>query len=118
MAANITAAELAGLRRGAFSALVGDRLVVGDVVVTHPAAALYARTAAQTAGSAAKRSKDATVAEFQRHGDGASFEFVPLAIESFGRHGKQAMRFLSQWATWFQREGGTSGSLCATCGRS
>ena len=28
--------------------------------------------------------------------DGARFVFVPLAIESFGRHGKQAMRFLSE----------------------
>ena len=42
MAANMTATELAGLHRGDFSALVGDRLVVGDVVVTHSAAASYA----------------------------------------------------------------------------
>ena len=49
MAASMTAAELAGLHRGDFSALIGGRLVVGDVVVAHPAAALYARAVVQMA---------------------------------------------------------------------
>ena len=58
--------QLSGLRRGDFSALVSDLLVVGNVVVTHPAPASYARAAAQTAGSAVKRAEDGKVAEFQR----------------------------------------------------
>ena len=83
-------------RVGTDNDLVDDRLAVGDVVVTHPAAAAHARAAAQTAGSAAKRAEDAKVPEFQRHGDGPGFEIVPLANRSVDMARKQATRFLPQ----------------------
>ena len=70
-------------------------------------------------GSAAKRADDAKVAEFQQHGDAPGFEFVPLAMESLGRHGKPAMRFLSQESDLVSEGGGSKREfVCAprACG--
>ena len=86
---------------------MNDRLVIGDVVVTHPAAASYERAAAKTDGHAAKLAEDRKWRDFNAHGDGAGFVFVPLAIESFGRHGKQAMRFLSELGDMVAQGGGS-----------
>jgi hypothetical protein len=86
----------AGLKRGDILAILpGGRIAVLDCVVTHPAAATYAQRASQEAGSAAALAETRKRQAFERFGDGAGYEFVPLAVESFGRLGKDAARFLN-----------------------
>ena len=85
------------MRRGDILAVMpSGRVVVLDCVVTHPAAATYARAASRTPGSAALRAEHSKRQEFQQFGDGAGYEFVPLAMESFGRLGQAASRYLSE----------------------
>jgi hypothetical protein len=86
----------AGLQRGDILAVLpSGRVVVLDCVVTHPAAASYVRAAARITGSAAARAEAAKRREFAAHQGAVGFEFVPLAVESFGRMGLAASRFLS-----------------------
>ena len=66
-----------------------------DCIVTHLAAASYARGASQEAGSAAALAETRQRQAFERFGDGACYKLVPLAVEYFGRHGKEAARFLN-----------------------
>ena len=49
----------------------------------------------QTAGFAAERMERKKRSEFERFGSGAGYDFVPLAMESYGSLGQQASRFLS-----------------------
>ncbi len=87
----------AGLRRGDILAVMpGGRIAVLDCVVTHPAAASYVREAARTTGSAAAKAEHDKRREFRAHGENAGYDFVPLAVESFGRLGRAASRFLSE----------------------
>ena len=67
--------------------LPGGRIVVLDCVVTHPAAASCARGASRQAGFAAAKAETSKCHAFEL-GDGAGYEFLPLAGESFGRLGK------------------------------
>ena len=46
-------------------------------------------------GVAAARAEQDKRRDFEKFGDGADFDFVPLASESFGRLGLGASRFLS-----------------------
>ena len=86
----------AGLKRGDILAILpGGRIVVLDCVITHPAAASYARGASQQAGFAAAKAEANKRRAFEIFGDGAGYEFLPLAGESFGRLGKDASRFLN-----------------------
>jgi hypothetical protein len=67
-----------------------------DCVVTHPAAASYVCDAAEAGGSAAAKAEARKRAEFQEVGEGSAYDFVPLAVESYGRMGVAASRFLSE----------------------
>ena len=67
-----------------------------DCVVTHPAAASYMRDAAEVGGSAAAKAEARKRADFEAVGEGSAFGFVPLAVESYGRMGVAASRFLSE----------------------
>jgi hypothetical protein len=87
----------AGMRRGDIFAVMADgRLVVADVVVIHAAAATYAARAAATTGAAAAIAERKKRDTFAAMGDGAGYDFVPLATESYGRLGKTALAFLSE----------------------
>ena len=66
-----------------------------DRVITHPAAASYARGASRQAGFAAAKAETNKRRAFELFGDGAGYEFLLLAGESFGRLGKDASRFLN-----------------------
>ena len=71
------------------------RVVVLDCVVTHPASASYVRNASHTPGAAALRAEQMKRRNFGALGAGDGFDFIPLAVESFGRLGLEASRFLS-----------------------
>ena len=87
----------AGLRRGDILVVWPDgRVRVLDCVVTHPAAASYVRDAAQAPGSAAAKAETRKRRAFEEFGEGSAFEFIPLAVESYGRLGSAAARFLSE----------------------
>ena len=89
-------ADDAGQRRGDILTVLPDgRIIIVDVVVTHPAAPTYVQAAAREDGATAKRAEDDKRREFRRFADGAQYEFVPFALESFGRLGKDARSFLS-----------------------
>ena len=75
--------------------LPGGRLVVLDCVVTHSAAASYARGASRQAGFAAAKAETSKRRAFELFGDGAGYDFLPLAGDSIGRLGKDASRFLN-----------------------
>jgi hypothetical protein len=86
----------AGLRRGDILAVMPEgRVVVLDCVVTHPAAASYVRAASRMAGAAVLRAEQAKRRDFDSLGQGGGYDFIPLAVESFGRLGLEASRFLS-----------------------
>jgi hypothetical protein len=70
-------------------------MCVLDVVVTHPAAQTYFKGAAKEAGYAAARAAHAKRVAFGNLADGTQYEFVPFAVESYGRLGAAAMGFLS-----------------------
>lgn len=90
--------------QGAATQRRGDILVVWpdggvrilDCVITHPAAASYVRDAAEAGGSAAAKAEARKRADFAEVGEGSAFDFVPLAVESYGRMGVAASRFLSE----------------------
>ena len=85
-----------GQRRGDILTVLPDgRVIIVDIVVTHPAAPTYARAAARTDGAAAERAANQKRAEFRSFADGAQYEFVPFAVESFGRLGQDAQRFIN-----------------------
>ena len=85
-----------GLRRGDILAVMpSGRTAVLVCVVTHPAASAYLPGAARTAGFAAARAERLKHTDFEQFGSGVSYDFVPVAMESYGRLGRAASRFLS-----------------------
>ena len=85
-----------GLRRGDVLAVLPDgRIVIIDVVVRHSAAPSYAREASRYDGAAARHAERLKRREFAHFADGAQYDFVPFAVESYGRLGPAAMGFLS-----------------------
>jgi hypothetical protein len=88
----------AGMRRGDLLVVMPDgRIVVADVVVTHPAAPSHVRAAAATSRAAAEKAATAKRRSFEQHGDGdGGYHFVPLAMETFGTLGHAASKFLSE----------------------
>ena len=73
----------AGLRRGDILAILPRGCIVGlDCVVTHPAAASYARGASQLAGFVAAKAEISECRTFEFFSNGAGYKFVPLAGES------------------------------------
>ena len=87
----------AGNRRGDILAVMPDgRSIVFDCVVTHPAAASYVRDADHTDGSAAAKAELRKQRAFDEFAPGSAYEFRPLAVETYGRLGTVATRFLSE----------------------
>ena len=62
----------------------------------------------QGLASQIEQAAGAKMREFRLHGDGAGYDFVPLATESFGRLGKAAARFLSDLGEVAARDGRAS----------
>ena len=74
--------------------LVQNRL---DAVVAHPGGRSVVGPASKHGGHAASKAEQRKVSDFRRiAGDGAGYTFVPLAMESYGRLGKEAARFLGK----------------------
>ena len=67
-----------------------------DVVVTHPARQDCLGQACTRAGLAAQRAEDGKVRAFRRFGDAGQYEFVPFALESYGRLGASGQSFLKR----------------------
>jgi hypothetical protein len=109
LAADRAGRDAAGQRRGDILAVLpGGRIVVLDYVVTHPTAASYVVAASQTDGSAAMKAEDRKRRAFATFGAGSAFDFVPLAVESYGRWGKAAATFLSDLGAIAAAEGHVS----------
>ena len=69
--------------------LLSYRFVVTQIQLRH-----RTEGASQLAGFVAAKSKANTRLRFELFGDGADYDFLPLAGESFGRLCKEAARFL------------------------
>ncbi len=96
-AARAARGGVAGMSRGDILVVMPDgRLIVADAVVTHPAGRADKARASRETGYAAAEAERAKWRDWNERGDGAGYEFVPLACESFGRMGRQAAGFLSQ----------------------
>jgi hypothetical protein len=107
----------AGMRRGDIFAVMADgRLVVADVVIAHPSAASYVVAASRAAGEAAKIAERRKRSAFAAIGEGAGYDFVPLAAESYGRLGATALAFLNDLGTMAaSRNGRLSKSAFVAC---
>ena len=102
----------AGQRRGDILCVMPDgRVVVLDCVVTHPTAASYVKHASRETGWAAARAEREKKQKFDAFGQGAAFDFCPLAMESYGRLGVQASRFLSALGDLAASGGGVSKAM-------
>ena len=86
----------AGQRRGdILVVLPSGKISVVDIVVTHPAQQSRVSQACTRAGHAAARAESEKVAEFRRIGeDAGQYDFVPFAVETYGRLGASAQSFL------------------------
>jgi len=67
-----------------------------DVVVTHPCSATYCAAAAAENGYAARRAEEDKHARYPPHAAGVSGRLVPLAVETYGRWGKEGLSFLKR----------------------
>ena len=86
-----------GQRRGDIMAILpGGQIDILDIVVTHPVRRDLLGQACSRAGFAAKRAEDGKVRNFRRFGDAGQYEFVPFAVESYGRLGASAQNFLKR----------------------
>ena len=90
-----------------------------DCVFTHPAAALYAQGASQLGRFAAAKAETSKPRAFVHFSDGAGYEFVLLAIKSFGWLGKEAASCLSdlsfrylRFTVCFHEDGKARSELC------
>jgi hypothetical protein len=81
-----------------------DDLVNVDVTVTHPASATMRGRASKVFGAAAKAAEDSKHGSHARDGT-SGYRFVPLAVESYGRLGSEAVELLNDWATSAARGG-------------
>jgi hypothetical protein len=76
--------------------LPGGQIDILDIVVTHPARRDLLGQSCARAGFAAQRAEDGKVRNFRRFGDAGQYEFVPFAVESYGRLGVSAQNFLKR----------------------
>ena len=67
-----------------------------DVVVTHQARQDCLGQACRRTGLATQRAEENKVRAFSRFGDAGQYEFVPFALESYGRLGAPAQTFLKR----------------------
>ena len=83
-------------RRGDIVAVLPRlELAAVDVVVAHASAKSYATQAAKTAGWTAARAERTKRTRFRKDADHAAFRFVPLAVETCGYMGKEAVKFVN-----------------------
>jgi hypothetical protein len=89
---------VAGQRRGdVLVVLPSGQISIVDVVVTHPSQQAHINQACTRSGHAAAQAERSKVTEFRRIGDDASqYDFVPFAVESYGRLGALTQSFLKQ----------------------
>jgi hypothetical protein len=86
-----------GLRRGDIMAILpGGQIDILDIVVAHTARRDYLGQSCTRAGYAAQRAADDKVRDFKKFGDAGQYEFVPFAVESYGRLGVSAQNFLKR----------------------
>ena len=84
-----------GMHRGDILVVLPDGgISIVDVVVTHPANRSAVGSACSRTGAAAKAAEDGKKREYRRYADAGQYSFVPFAVESFGRLGASAQRFL------------------------
>ena len=67
-----------------------------DVKVTHPCSATYVAGAARENGFAAQKAEEAKHTRYPANTPGVSGRLVPLAVETYGRWGKEGLRFLKK----------------------
>ena len=67
-----------------------------DVVVTHPCSATYVAGAAGESGFAAQKAEEAKHTRYPPNTPGVSGRLVPLAVETYGRWGKEGLKFLKK----------------------
>ena len=85
------------------------KISVVDVKVVHPCQQKYVQGASATAGHAATKAEREKVTEFRRIGeDAAQYDFVPFAVETYGRLGASAQSFLKQLGEVAAAGGGIS----------
>ena len=86
----------AGQRRGdILVVLPSGKINIVDVVVTHPSQVKYVNQACTRVGHAAARAEVDKVDKFREIGeDAGQYDFVPFAVESYGRLGASAQSFL------------------------
>ena len=87
-----------GQRRGdILVVLPSGQISIVDVVVTHPCQQAYVSQACTRVGHAAARAEAAKVAQFRSMGvDAGQYDFVPFAVESYGRLGANASSLLKE----------------------
>ena len=76
--------------------LPGGQIDIVDVVVTHPVQHATLKGASEHAGHAAQRAEDGKVRAFRKFADAGQYEFVPFALESYGRLGVSGQSFLKR----------------------
>ena len=69
-----------------------------DVKVTHPCSATYVAGAAGENGFAAQKAEDDKHGRYPANTPGVSGRLVPLVVETYGRWGKEGLRFLKKAA--------------------
>ena len=74
----------------------GGQIVIVDAVVWHTARQDCLTAGSLRAGVAAQRAGEGKVRRFREFGDAGQYEFVPFALESYGRLGAPAQNFLKR----------------------
>ena len=86
-----------GLHRAdLLSILPGGRHVMADVTVIHPLGVKVLPGAARTEASAAVAAEQRKQTEWEAFVDKPQYEFVPFAIESYGRLGPKAVKHIRE----------------------
>jgi hypothetical protein len=101
----VAAVARAGNRRGDWTALLGGTILVGDVVVTH-AGGCNSHAAARTTGAAAKKAEAGKQRAWREIGDAEGMRFVALAMETYGRHGSEAIKLMNEMGDAVAQRGG------------
>lgn len=93
--------QAASQRRGdVLVVMPSGKISVVDVVVVHPSQQQYLAGAAARAGHAAVGAERGKVNSFRQLGqDAGQYDFVPFALESYGRLGSPAQSFLKELGT-------------------
>jgi hypothetical protein len=67
-----------------------------DVTVTHPLGVNALSAASRTDGSAAAAAETRKVSDWQQFADSPQYEFVPFAVETYGRLGPKAVQHIRE----------------------